>query len=66
MIHKMNIIVKLGNDITEKWNETSVIYKFNCHKRSSVYVHSEKFSFEIKVIYFPQKDIPLGLKIRSI
>ena len=31
-------------------------------------LHSEKFSFEIKVIYFPQKDIPLdfGLKIRSI
>ena len=30
-------------------------------------VHSEKFSFKIKLIFFPQKDIPLdfGLKIRS-
>ena len=37
MSHKMNNIVQLGKDRTEKWDETSVIYKFNCDKCSSVY-----------------------------
>ena len=45
----MNNIVKLGNDRTEKWKETSVIYKFNCDKCSSVYVGETKRCLKTRI-----------------
>ena len=30
MSHKLNDIVKLGKDKSEKWMETSIVYKFQC------------------------------------
>ena len=64
MSHKMNNIVKLGKDRTEKWNETSVIYKFNCDKCSSVYVGETKRCLKTRINEH-KKSVIDGLKLED-
>ena len=60
----MNSIVKLGKDRMEKWNETSVIYKFNCDKCSSVYVGETKRCFKTRINEH-KKSVIDGLKLED-
>ena len=48
MTQKMDNIVKLGKDQNCKWNETGIIYKFNCGS-CSVYIGESKRSLETQI-----------------
>ena len=60
----MNNIVKLGKDRTEKRNETSVIYKFNCDKCSSVYVGETKRCLKTRINEH-RKSVIDGVKLKN-
>ena len=40
--HSLTRIIKLGKDKSEKWNETGVVYKFDCKDSSVCYIGETK------------------------
>ena len=49
MSHKLNNIVKLGKDKSEKWMETSIVYKFQCGSCPATYIGQTKRNLKKRI-----------------
>ena len=49
MSHKLNNIVKLGKDKSEKWMEISIVYKFQCGSCPATYIGQTKRNLKKRI-----------------
>lgn len=45
----LNSIIKLGKDKTDKWDQTNVVYKFDCSNCSAIYIGQTKRSLKTRI-----------------
>ena len=45
----MKSIIKLGKDSTNKWEQTNILYKFNCKNCPATYIDESKRALRVRI-----------------
>ena len=46
----LNSIIKLGKDVTKKWDRTNIVYKFTCKNCPAAYIGETKRTLKKRII----------------
>ena len=50
MVNKtLKSIIKLGKDSTNKWEQTNIVYKFNCKNCPATYIGKSKKALRVRI-----------------